>query len=392
MKILGIETSCDETGVCVLDARGDINNDFAFDVKGNALASQTSIHALYGGVFPNLAKREHQKNLVPMLEIALQEAGDLRETQAPLSAKTSAMLLTTLEREGSLRESLVGFLSKYEKPDIDAVAVTYGPGLEPALWVGLNFAKALARAWDVPLVGVNHMEGHIAVSCMEFSDTTGHMRETRFPILSLLISGGHTELVLSKEWMRYELIGQTRDDAVGEAFDKVARMLGLPYPGGPEISRLAEEARHKKITPDFKLPRPMLREDNYDFSFSGLKTAVKKIVDARALLNVERKHMIAREFEDTVADVLIGKTIRAVEEFGVETIVVGGGVSANTYIRSELARRLAEKGFVTQLLIPPPKLSTDNAIMIALAGYFRAQKKEFADFETLKATGNLSLA
>jgi N6-L-threonylcarbamoyladenine synthase len=207
-----------------------------------------------------------------------------------------------------------------------------------------------------------------------------------------LISGGHTELVLSRAFGLYERIGETRDDAAGEAFDKVARLLDLPYPGGPEVSRLAAEAREQRLSGHIAFTRPMLRDESYDFSFSGLKTAVRTVVEQRRPLSDELKRMIAREFEDTVSDVLVHKTLRAVEEFGAQTVVVGGGVSANTHIRAQLTEALAQAGNPANLLIPPPELATDNAIMIAIAGYFKATQKKFTEPDSLVATGNLKLA
>ncbi len=403
MRILGIETSCDETAVCLIEAGSDLPRvdagkagfgpSFKWKTLGNALISQAAMHAEFGGVFPNLAKREHAKNLVPLLVQALKSEPS-SATETSFEADKLAKLL---EREPELLAQLVPFLEKNGKPDIDAIAVTYGPGLEPALWVGINFAKALSLAWDVPIVAVNHMEGHIVMSLMSHPDTSQkskvsgcEMESFEFPILALLISGGHTELVLSKEFGQYELIGQTRDDAAGEAFDKVARLLGLGYPGGPEISRLAAEARSLGLAANFKLPRPMQNEDTFDFSFSGLKTAVRRLVDGKELSEDEKKK-IAREFEDAVADVLVAKTLRAVEELGAATVVVGGGVSANTYIRARLAEALEKDNNLAKLLIPPPELATDNALMIGLAGYFHALKKEFADPATLSAKGNLQL-
>ena len=383
MRVLGIETSCDETGVCLIEAEGDFGSTFRFNILGNALSSQAALHAQYGGVFPNLAKREHGRALVPMLEKALGDAGALKSGK---TAFNDEQLRTLLEREEGLFALIVDYFARYAKPDIDAIAVTHGPGLEPALWVGVNFAKALSAVWNIPLVAVNHMEGHIILSMAE----KGRLADFEFPALALLISGGHTELVVSKEFGVYEIAGQTRDDAAGEAFDKVARLLDLPYPGGPEISRLAKIARDKDLPRAFELPRPMLHEDNFDFSFSGLKTAVRRIVETTPPTG-EQKLQLAREFEDAAADVLVAKTMRAVDEFGANTVVVGGGVSANTYIRHRLAEALAELGNPAQLLVPPPELATDNAIMIALAGYFRAQKGEFADMESLKASGNLRL-
>ncbi|MDO8481746.1 MAG: tRNA (adenosine(37)-N6)-threonylcarbamoyltransferase complex transferase subunit TsaD [bacterium] len=395
MRVLGIETSCDETAICLIDAEGDFGSDFNFQVLGNSLISQTAIHAQYGGVFPNLAKREHARNLVPMLEQALHEAGILKEERGSAPMKEIEEILA---RELELYAQLSVFLQKYAKPEIDAIAVTVGPGLEPALWVGVNFAKALSKVWNIPVVAVNHMEGHVVMSLVEcgsvrnpntsFLNEVLGLKPFRFPLLALLISGGHTELVLSKKWQSYEILGATRDDAVGEAYDKVARLLGLPYPGGPEISRLAEEARTKNLEAKFKLPRPMLHDDNYEFSFAGLKTAVRRMVEAEPL-NDEKKLLIAREFEDAVANVLVGKTIRAADEYGVQAVVVGGGVSANTHIRARL-REESEKADV-QLLVPMPEFATDNALMIALAGYFYAKNGNYAKPEDLKAEGNLRL-
>lgn len=396
MRILGIETSCDETGVCLIDASGAGPEDFRYSLLGNALYSQVAIHAPYGGVFPNLAKREHALNLVPLLTQALEQAGTLAPYGERAGVRGSDLgrsdILEILSREPELFEQLAVFLDAYEKPDIDAIAVTHGPGLEPALWVGVNFARALALAWNVPLVAVNHMEGHIMLSAAEGD----HMAACEFPMLSLLISGGHTELVLSRTWQEYELIGQTRDDAAGEAFDKVARLLDLPYPGGPEISRLAAEARKYgdtiSISSPITLPRPMMHDDTFDFSFSGLKTAVRRMVEELSPLSDEQKLAFAREFEDAVADVLVHKTLKAIEAHGARTIVVGGGVSANTYIKARLAEAIEQGNIGATLLVPPPELATDNALMIAVAGYFHAIQHEYADPAALRANGNLRLA
>lgn len=400
MRILGIETSCDETAVCLAEASGafpDRTSDetFRFKVLGNALYSQVALHAQYGGVFPNLAKREHAKNLVPLLEQALTTAEMLQVSPTPTAMEKLLPLKALLEREAELFTALLAFALRYQKPDVDAIAVTHGPGLEPALWVGVNFAKALSVIWDVPLVAVNHMEGHILISTIgNESDKAqvSSIKKFAFPLLSLLISGGHTELVLSTEPFQYEKVGETRDDAAGEAFDKVARLMGLPYPGGPEISRLAAEARAEGLVPDFTLTRPMMKEDSLDFSFSGLKTAVRRIVEASTPLTDEKKKMISLEFENTVADVLVGKTMLALEKYGARSVLVGGGVSANTEIRARLAAAITEYcGNSVELLTPEPSLATDNAIMIALAGYFHAARGDFADPSTLSAHGSLSL-
>lgn len=391
MRILGVETSCDETAVCLIEAQGRPGSTVSFSVLGNSLFSQAALHAQYGGVFPNLAKREHAKNLVPLFASTLREARLSQEhyTDVSLYQETIRQIL---EREPELLQQLIAFLQTHARPEIDCIAVTHGPGLEPALWVGINFARALSIAWDMPLVAVNHLEGHILLSMMEMhSPSRGTLSTCEFPILTLLISGGHTELVLSEQFGVYRRIGETRDDAAGEAFDKVARLLGLGYPGGPELARLAREAREKNIAADSTLPRPMMREDNLDFSFSGLKTAVRNIVGEEPLTE-EKRLGLAREFEDAVADVLVGKTMRALEEYGAQTIVVGGGVSANTHIRARLAEALAAAGAPARLLVPPPELATDNALMIALAGYFHALNEEYADPATLTAQGNLKLA
>ena len=419
MKILGIETSCDETAVCLIEAEGAFDETFRFEVLGNALISQVAVHAPYAGVFPNLAKREHARNLVPLLSDVLRQAKNPQGDALRVFPELQEMLA----REPELFLALGEFLKTHGRPDIDAIAVTHGPGLEPALWVGVNFARALSLVWGIPIVPVNHLEGHIAMAAMNIQNDEhssilqntsmiGRLHVFEFSAIALLISGGHTELDLVERWPTFKTIGETRDDAVGEAFDKVARMMGLPYPGGPEISRLAARARMNadstQIVADkntqtsgahlresashprtsASLPRPMIYEPNFDFSFSGLKTAVLRLVKDRDLTEDE-KMSIAREFEDAAADVLVMKTLRAIEEYGCETVLVGGGVSANTHIRLCLAEALAEAG--VQLLLPSPEWATDNALMIALAGYFHALEKEFADPETLRANGNLSL-
>ncbi len=399
MKILAIETSCDETAIAVVQCEGDEKN-AQFTVLGNTLLSQIEIHREYGGVFPALAKREHAKNLVPILEAALEEAELLHEDVQAIPEETRAALAKILEREPGLEEQFFEFVSECEPPEIDIIAVTAGPGLEPALWVGINFARALALLWDKPLVAVNHMEGHILAALASSRGDTLQISDVNLPVLALLISGGHTELVLMKEWLQYELIGQTRDDAVGEAFDKVARMLALPYPGGPEISKLAESARSldfvspssddgltKSLT--FRLPRPMIHEQSCDFSFAGLKTAVLNLLKNRPELNEEEKKHLAHEFENAVTDVLWKKTSRALLETGAATLVIGGGVSANTHIRRVFTKNIKDAYPQVTFRIPSPALTTDNAIMIALAGFYRASRKEFST--DITADGNRSL-
>ncbi len=386
MKLLAIETSCDETAVSVLSCSGDARAPQC-TVLGTGLYSQASKHAEFGGVYPNLAKREHQHNLVPMLEIALKELNtDVRNTQ-----KTDTeSLKKILEREGQLLDELNAYLVQHpENPGLDAIAVTQGPGLEPALWVGLNFAKALSVAWQIPLIPVNHMEGHIVSVLTENNDVT-------FPAVALLVSGGHTELQLVRDWGSYELLGQTRDDAVGEAFDKVARLLNLPYPGGPEISRLAAEARASSLKAPFSLPRPMLHSDDYDFSYAGLKTAVLYKAKELGTLSETQKKEVAREFEDAAIEVLIEKTKKALSATDARTLIVGGGVIANAYLRNELTAMLSEFPDV-HLLLPTRELSTDNAVMIGIAGYIACKKDPasfgvFAPDQTLRAHGTLRLS
>lgn len=401
MRLLAIETSCDETAIAILECSGDPSTSLGasehaarFKVLGNALLSQIELHKEYGGVFPMLAKREHAKNLVPILEAALEEAELLREDAQAISHEVRDEIARLLEREPGLSEQFFELLSEVEPPAIDAIAVTAGPGLEPALWVGINFAKALALLWNKPLVAVNHMEGHVLAALAREESEDLVIKDVAMPVLALLISGGHTELVLMKQWLEYELIGQTRDDAVGEAFDKVARMFELPYPGGPQISKLAEEARGQtqESGENFVLPRPMIHDNTCDFSFAGLKTAVLNLLKNRPGLTDEDKKHLAHEFENAVGDVLWKKTARALDETGAQTLVIGGGVSANTHIRRVFTKAVAEETPHVSLRIPAARLTTDNAIMIGLAGYYRALRQDLADTTTLKANGNRSLA
>lgn len=398
MLILSIETSCDETAVSLIKA----SKAGKFEVLANALFSQAKLHEEFGGVFPNLARREHQKNLTPLFLSVLKKSGmnfpKSKKLKARLpspaaqsnggQAKTQK-LEAVLEREPELLQDFQKHISHLAKPKIDRIAVTSGPGLEPALWVGISFAKALGVLWNIPVVPVNHMRGHFLAPLAEG-------KKIKFPALGLLISGGHTELVVAKSPISYKVVGQTLDDATGEAYDKVARILGLPYPGGPEIAKLAEKARQdsklKMKDERIKLPRPMIHTKDLNFSFSGLKTAVlylvRKIQEQKSKtkdLEQEEKVEIAYEFEESVKDVLVHKTKKALEQYKVKTFIVGGGVSANTYIKENLEILAKEKNVA---YLPSSKtLATDNAVMIAVAGFFAKPKP----ISKIKAEGNLSI-
>ena len=351
MKILGIETSCDDTGIAILEIHGQKNPNFKF--LSNVIASQIKVHQKYGGVYPMLAKREHQKNLPTVLAKALKNVGG---SDPPTH--------------------------------VDAIAVTYGPGLSPCLWTGLNFAQDLAKKWAVPLVPVDHIEGHLLVSLLR---EDGYMPKDAFPAIALLVSGGHTQLVLVKDIGKYQIIGETRDDAAGECFDKTARILGLKYPGGPEIAR--EAAQNKKHI-SIKLPRPMMHTKDYDFSFSGLKTAVLYQYQARDAKERKTKAYIqamAAEIQQAIIDVLVHKTIKAAKEFGAKSVILGGGVSANDELRRVFEARLQILDI--PLFAPPKNLSTDNGAMIALAGYFKYEKEAYPkNFENIEANPNLRIA
>ncbi len=348
------------------------------------------MHAEYGGIFPAMAKREHAKALTPLLEVALEEAELLEKSEDELTQEQVEELSELLYREPDMTEVLTNFLNTHEKPEIDLIAVTSGPGLEPALWVGVNFAKALATVWNIPIVPVNHMEGHLLASIFDVEEDD-QLSRIEFPTISLLISGGHTEFILMKNWGEYEKVGQTKDDAVGEAYDKVARMIGLSYPGGPEIEKLSEKARKHNLPPYADLPRPMLHSGDLDFSFSGLKTAVRYAIDEKNLLETD-KQAIARDFEDAVEEVLIKKTRSALDEYGAKTFIVGGGVSASQFLRNSFNAALLESHPDVEVYFPHRKMSTDNSIMIALAGHARSQNASNpAASKYIKADGNRSL-
>lgn len=320
-RILGIETSCDETAAAVVeDGRLALSN---------VVASQAEMHAKYGGVFPEIASRQHIKVIDSVVKEALSQA-------------------------------------HLELADIDAIAVTRGPGLPGSLVVGLNMAKGLALGSRKPLYGINHLEGHLYSAWVGLGEVNGN--PPQFPLLALIVSGGHTELVLMKDHLSYQRLGGTLDDAAGEAFDKVARLLGLAYPGGPSIQKAAESGNPAA----FSLPRAWL-PGTWDFSFSGLKTAV--LHQIRALAPDEDPSKLptaelAASFQEAVVDVLVGKTQKALDEFGAKEVLVAGGVSANKALRTRLQADLK-----VPVHLPPLALCTDNAAMIAAAGYYRHSLK-----------------
>lgn len=315
-RILAIETSCDETAAAVV-AEGRV-------ILSNIVASQAAKHAQYGGVFPEVASRMHIEVIYPVIEQALAQAH-------------------------------VGL------SDLDAIGVTRGPGLPGSLVVGLNVAKGLALGRNLPLIGVNHLEGHVYSLWL-----VDHAPEVVFPVLVLIVSGGHTELILMTGHAHYQRLGGTLDDAAGEAFDKTAKLLGLPYPGGPALSQLADAGRPKR----FHLPRPMLRSGDLDFSFSGLKTAVLMLAH-RQPADDQTRADIAAAFQEAIVEVLVNKSVSAVAQCGLERLVVAGGVGANRQLREALNQRADTEGF--EVFYPPLDLCTDNGAMIAYAGALRLQ-------------------
>lgn len=313
MKVLGIETSCDETSAAVVeDGR---------DILSNVIKSQIDIHTQYGGVVPEIASRNHVVDLPFVVDKALEDAD------------------VTLE-------------------DIDAIAVTRGPGLVGALLIGVSHAKALASALEIPLIGVNHIEGHIAANFLEYKDLEP-------PFLCLVVSGGHTHLVLVKDYNDFEILGKTLDDAAGEAFDKVARVIGLGYPGGPKIDKAAQLGDSTAI--DF--PRVMLDKDSLDFSFSGLKSAVLNYINNEKQRGNEiNPNDVAASFQQAVIDVLVEKLIKTAKKYNIDKIAIAGGVSANSQLREAIKERADENNFT--FYYPSLELCTDNAAMIAASGYY----------------------
>lgn len=409
MKILSIETSCDETGISLL--QGNPNEPFDIKILGNALASQIDLHARYGGVFPAMAKRAHVEKFIPLLKECLLGSGFLKEKKEDILGEEIEVINALTIKETGLKGDFIKFFSSYEKPEIDYIAVTTGPGLEPALWVGVNAAKVISAIWNIPIIPINHMEGHVLVTMLQNTQTDSEkdfvLGKINFPALALLVSGGHTELVLIKDYANFEKIGETRDDAVGEAFDKVARMIDLSYPGGPAVSKLASQCRNNLVvglpSNGVKLPRPMLHTKDYDFSFSGIKTAVlyhirdlmgqKEKEGLEPELSNEEKESIAHEFENAVVEVLVKKTTSAVLEHHISTLIVGGGVAGNTYLKNELTKSINSKSPQTSIFFPKNWLATDNSVMIGVAAFARLVQNNYESPETkdIVAYGNLSI-
>ena len=331
--ILGIESSCDETAAAV------VKN--GHEVLSNVISSQIDIHTLFGGVVPEIASRKHIEKINQVIEQALSDAN------------------MTLD-------------------DIDAIAVTYGPGLVGALLVGVAEAKAIAFAKDIPLVGVNHIEGHVCANFLEHKDL-------KPPFLCLIVSGGHTHLVVMEDYGKFKILGRTRDDAAGEAFDKVARAIGLGYPGGPKIDKCAKEGNPEAIA----FPHAKIEGSPYDFSFSGLKSAVLNHINQARMRGEEVNHPdLAASFQKTVVDILTERAIKAAKEFGFDQIVMAGGVASNSALREGLKTACEKKGI--KFCYPSPIFCTDNAAMIAAAGYYEYMNGVRSGYD-LNAVPNLKL-
>ncbi len=334
MKILAIETSCDETSVALVEFKNSKIN-----ILAEKTASQINIHKKYGGVVPEIAGRKHAEFILP-----------------------------------TIKEVLEG------QPKPDVIVSANGPGLITGLIIGVETAKMLSILLKVPIVSTNHMEGHIYSALLEEKD----LDAIKFPALALIASGGHSELIVMKDNLSYEKIGMTRDDAAGECFDKVGTLLGFEYPGGPKVSKEALKGNPKAID----LPRPMLNSDNFDFSFAGLKTASLYFLQKNKKVN---KADFAASFEQAVVDVLVSKTMRAVGKYKPKTIILAGGVSANKKLRETLSKEIETNFPKTKFLLPPQDYTTDNAVMVAVAGYFKAKNKQYTTWKNLKAEPNWEL-
>lgn len=372
IKILAIETSCDETAAALIEGKTVNNKQLTINILSSVVASQIKLHQKYGGVYPEMASRAHAEKIIPVINKVINN-----------------------------KAVSIGMR------DIDAIAVTVGPGLIGSLLVGVNAAKTLAYALQKPLIPINHLEGHIYANFVgnlktkneKVKTTTKNLKVPEFPLVALTVAGGHTALVLMKEHLDYQILGETLDDAAGEAFDKVARLLDLGYPGGPAIEQISARWKSKiqnskfKTNPNIqipnskliKLPRPMIHSDDFNFSFSGLKTAVLKIVKEEKF----DQAALAFEFQEAVTDVLATKTLKATQKYKAKSVLLGGGVAANQRLRQKLTSQI-QKYTDAQIFIPPLSLCTDNAAMIAAAAVFHfALKKERENWYNVKAEGNL---
>ena len=328
MNILGIETSCDETAAAVIQD--------GTKILSNIIATSAEMHAATGGIIPESAARQQIQSIIPVITSALEKAN-------------------------------------IKSKEIDAIAVTYGPGLIGSLLVGIETAKTLSLLWNKPIIPVNHLTAHI------YANWLNNTKEPKFPALALVVSGGHTDLVLMKNHGEIEWIGGTKDDAAGEAFDKTARLLGLPYPGGPEISKQADEYIKKNPRTKFSFfPRPIIHEKNYDWSFSGLKTAVLNEVKDKKL-NTNEKQKIAAEVQEAIVDVLIKKALGAVLQYKPKSLLLAGGVAANTRLKRKFESAISKYAPNTNLFVPPSKLCTDNAAYIASFVYFNHSSVPWKD-------------
>ncbi len=342
MKILGIETSCDETAVAVLEVKGQ-----NYQVLANLVSSQINIHKKYGGIVPEVAARKHVENIIPLLAKA-----------------------------------------NINKDNIDVIGVVYGPGLITSLIVGLETAKTLSLVWQKSLVPINHIKAHILANLIKGKQ--GKLVSIKFPALSLVVSGGHTALIFMKDINSFQTIGRTRDDAVGEAFDKVAKLLDLGYPGGPIISQRAQKADQAA----FDLPRPMIDADNFDFSFSGLKTAVRQELAKIKFKDKKIINNMAAGFQQASIDVLIAKTIKAAQKYKVKSVLLGGGVSANQALRNQLKQTIKKELRQVEFWQPDLSNTTDNALMVAVSAYFKYQQKPYKYknyWQKIKVEPNLDL-
>lgn len=378
MIILGIETSCDDTGISLIRT-----NKKKIEVLSNMVSSQETIHSPYGGVFPALAKREHQKNIITLLEKGLKKAKLLKEEVGEINEKKLKKIKAALERSPELYTEIEIFLKKYSKPEIDKIAITTGPGLEPCLWVGVNTAKALSHYWDIELVPINHLEGHLIANHLD-QDC-----EFQFPAIGLIVSGGNTQIVLIEGLGKYKVVGETKDDAAGECLDKTARLLGLGYPGGKKISELASQCKSSQFS--ISLPRPMIHDKSLDFSFSGLKTAVlyeTKKRQSEILLSKDYREEMAKEIEEAVVEVISKKIDKAITKYSAKRLIVGGGVSANKKLRTSLKKIAREKGIT--LSFPKMAYTGDNAAMIAAIPALVENKKTIS-WSRLKPNSNLRL-